>query len=86
MLSSCPPTYTKALAQALKDNQSVRHFNIGENGIEDEGCMYFGEMLRDNNVLLDLDLSNVRMGPTAALVIADNLGKAVQVDISLTPR
>jgi len=37
--------------------------------------MYFGEMLRENSSLVELDLSATRMGSSAALVVADSLGR-----------
>jgi hypothetical protein len=52
----------------LKSSNSILILNMAHNGLEEAGCMYFGEMLRENSSLVELDLSATRMGQRLTLV------------------
>jgi len=52
----------KEIAGGLRNNVSLKTLIMSHNGLEDEGCVFFGEMLRDNVGMEDLDLSATRMG------------------------
>jgi len=59
------PKGTKYLANALKNNNSIRVINLSHNYIGNEGAKYIGEALKINSSLRSLDLSQNSVDATS---------------------
>ena len=62
-----------ALADALKENNSLTSINLERNHIGDEGAVALADVLKENSSLASLDLSLHNIGDKVAKALADAL-------------
>jgi hypothetical protein len=61
----------KAIAEALKKNNTLLELNLSYNKIDDDGAIAIVEALKENSTLLNLILCNNNIGDNGARVIAE---------------
>lgn len=57
----------------LQRNKSLLRLNLSWNGFGFEGCVALAEMLKSNNILTELDLTNNRIHPPALIALMRGL-------------
>jgi len=56
-----------------KGNQSLERLNLMMNGLGNQGVIFIANMLADNDILIELDISNNRIEKDGADVFASKL-------------
>jgi len=56
-----------------KGNQSVERLNLMMNGLGNQGVIFIANMLADNDILIELDISNNRIEKDGADIFASKL-------------
>lgn len=59
----------------LQRNKSLLRLNLSWNGFGFEGCVALAEMLKSNNILTELDLTNNRIHPPALIALIRGLAQ-----------
>ncbi|KAI5645633.1 hypothetical protein NE865_02300 [Phthorimaea operculella] len=62
----------RPMAIALKKNRIVHSINFASNFISVDGCYHFGDMLRENFTITELDFTGCRMGPVGMKNLVNN--------------
>ena len=63
----------KAIAEALKVNNTLTNINLSGNKLGSEAGKVIGEALKVNSTIVEIDLMNNDLGPEAGKVIAEAL-------------
>ncbi|KAJ8725934.1 hypothetical protein PYW08_004117 [Mythimna loreyi] len=67
------PNGFRAMAKALKYNNTVEELDLTDNFLNHDACYHMGEMLLSNRVLTELNLRGCRIGPQGARRLFHNL-------------
>lgn len=67
------PQGFRAMAIALCRNTFVKTLDLTDNWIPHDGCLHLGEMIKENDTLVEIDFTGCRIGPRGTQILAHYL-------------